>query len=135
MKHVLSLVIVVGVLLLGTGAVKAAEPGWKPQAAVCVVMTSGGYPGKYAKGVPIDGLDAAEAMDDVFVFHAGTARDDEGKLVTSGGRVLGVTALGETLDAARSAAYRAVDSIRWKDEHHRNDIALDAVGAVEEHAR
>jgi len=100
---------------------------WKSEAAVCVVMTSGGYPGSYAKGAPIDGLDRAGELDGVVIFHAGTSRDGNGRVVTSGGRVLGVTALGEDLAAARRRAYEAVDLIHWEGEHHRLDIAEDAV--------
>ena len=102
-------------------------PRWTPRASACVVMTSGGYPGSYPKGLPIEGIDRAEELDDVVVFHAGTARDEQGRLVTAGGRVLGVTALGDTLAAARERAYEAVGRIRWENEHHRSDIALDAV--------
>jgi phosphoribosylamine--glycine ligase len=100
---------------------------WKPDAAVCVVMSAGGYPGAYRKGLEIHGVEDADAMDGVTVFHAGTARDESGRLVTSGGRVLGVTALGADLAAARDRAYRAVERIHWDGEHHRRDIALDAV--------
>jgi len=102
-----------------------AEPAWKNEAAVCVVMASGGYPGGYAKGHKIEGLEQAEALGAV-VFHAGTRREDDA-YVTTGGRVLGITALGDDLDAARRNAYAAVGEIRWSDEHHRSDIALDAV--------
>jgi phosphoribosylamine--glycine ligase len=107
------------------GELGDAEPAWKNEAAVCVVMASGGYPGEYAKGHRIEGLEQAEALGAV-VFHAGTRREDDG-YVTSGGRVLGVTALGGNLEAARRNAYAAVDEIRWSGEEHRNDIALDAV--------
>jgi phosphoribosylamine--glycine ligase len=102
-----------------------AAPSWKSEAAVCVVMTSGGYPKSYAKGNPIDGLQAAEAGGAI-VFHAGSERTAEG-YVTTGGRVLGITALGDDLIDARRKAYEAVDKIAWSDEHHRTDIALDAV--------
>ena len=76
--------------------------------------------------------DAAEALDGVELFHAGTTLDDEGRLVTSGGRVLGVTALGQDLDEARRRAYEAVGCIRWDKEHHRTDIAADAVRRMAE---
>jgi phosphoribosylamine--glycine ligase len=107
----------------------AGQPlAWTDRAAVCVVMASGGYPGSYEKGEPISGIDEAEALDDVVVFHAGTrARGDT--VVTAGGRVLGVTALGGDLAAARDRAYEAVARIRWEGEQHRSDIALDAVMA------
>jgi len=110
-----------------TGTLSGRELRWKTDAAVCVVMSSGGYPGSYPKGLPILGIDVAEAMDDVVVFHAGTAREKSGGLITAGGRVLGVTALGNDLGAARQRAYEAVGAISWEGEHHRNDIAADAV--------
>jgi phosphoribosylamine--glycine ligase len=92
---------------------------WKDDAAVCVVMASGGYPGKYATGKTIDGLDRVK---DATIFHAGT-RSENGKLVTAGGRVLGVTALGSNLGAARDTAYAAVSLIGFQDAHYRRDIA------------
>jgi phosphoribosylamine--glycine ligase len=109
--------------LLGAarGELPSGTPRIDPRAAVCVVMTSGGYPGKYEKGKTIDGLDQAPA--DVVVFHAGTARTPDGRVITSGGRVLGVTALADGLAAARTRAYEAVGKIHWQDEHHRTDIA------------
>ena len=107
------------------GKLGDAETAWKSEAAVCVVMAAGGYPGHYAKGHKIEGLERAEDLGAV-VFHAGTRREDDA-YVTSGGRVLGVTALGADLDTARRNAYAAVGEIRWNDEHHRSDIALDAV--------
>lgn len=96
-----------------------------PRPAVTVVMTSGGYPGSYKTGHVIEGLDDANAMDDVIVYHAGTALKDE-KIVTAGGRVLGVTALGETLEAARTRAYEAVGKIHFQDAHYRKDIGARA---------
>ncbi|MBL7133893.1 MAG: phosphoribosylamine--glycine ligase [Phycisphaerae bacterium] len=99
---------------------------WDPRAAVCVVMASGGYPGSYQKGHEITGIDAAEALGDVKAFHAGTGLVD-GKLVTSGGRVLGVTALGDTIADAQKLAYQAVDKITWKDCYCRRDIAARAL--------
>ncbi len=99
---------------------------WSDQAAVCVVMASVGYPESYAKGKPITGIADADAMEGVKVFHAGTKY--EGKnLVTSGGRVLGVTALGDTLAAARDLAYAAVDKIKFEGAHVRGDIAAKAL--------
>jgi phosphoribosylamine--glycine ligase len=94
------------------------------RAAVCVVLASAGYPGAYRKGLPIHGLDAAEAMDDVLVFHAGTAGD--GPAVTAGGRVLGVTGLGNSLHAATGRAYAAAAKIRFEGAHYRRDIAAGA---------
>ncbi len=97
-----------------------------PRPSVCVVMASGGYPGSYEKGHEISGIDQAEALDEVKVFHAGTALRD-GKLVNNGGRVLGVTALGETIEAAQKRAYQAVEKIHWKDCVYRKDFADKAI--------
>jgi phosphoribosylamine--glycine ligase len=87
-------------------------------------MASGGYPDKYETGKPISGLSAA-ASDNVQIFHAGTRRED-GEIVTNGGRVLAVTALGETVAAARARAYDAVARIHFEGCHYRRDIALSA---------
>jgi phosphoribosylamine---glycine ligase len=97
-----------------------------PRAAVCVVMASEGYPGAYAKGQPVSGLDAARRMADVAVFHAGTAKKG-GATVTDGGRVLGVTALGDTVQAAIDRAYQAVGKIGWKGAAFRTDIGRKAL--------
>jgi len=99
---------------------------WDPRHAVCVVMSSGGYPGSYGKGFEITGIAEAEALGDVKVFHAGTAVVG-GKLVNNGGRVLGVTALGATTADAQKLAYQAVDKIHWKDCYCRTDIAEKAI--------
>jgi phosphoribosylamine--glycine ligase len=109
-----------------TGALPDRALAWKREAAVCVVMASDGYPGRYAKGKPIAGIDEAESLEDVVVFHAGTKATGD-TVVTAGGRVLGVTSLGVDLAAARDRAYEAVSRIRWDGERHRTDIALDAV--------
>jgi phosphoribosylamine--glycine ligase len=114
-----------------TGNLAACSLRWKPEAAVCVVLAAAGYPGSYPKGLPIAGLDAAARLDDGIVFHAGTTRDADGRCLTSGGRVLGVTALGADLAAARRRAYEAAGLIRWDGEHHRSDIAADAVRRLE----
>ncbi len=95
---------------------------WKPEHSVCVVMVAGGYPGDYNKGDEIENLDKANAVDDTVVFHAGTALQD-GKVVTAGGRVLGITSLGKDLPDALSKAYIAVETISFKDAFYRNDIA------------
>jgi phosphoribosylamine--glycine ligase len=92
---------------------------WRSYAACCVVMASGGYPGSYEKGFEISGLD--DIPEDITVFHAGTVLKD-GKYFTNGGRVLGVTAVGGTLDAAVKRAYEGVGRIRFKDMHYRRDI-------------
>jgi phosphoribosylamine--glycine ligase len=99
---------------------------WDPRPAVCVVMSSAGYPGKYETGKPIAGLDEASRLADVKVFHAGT-RLDNGRVVTDGGRVLGVTALGDTLTDAKKRAYEAVAKINFKGAHFRTDIADKAL--------
>ncbi|MEX2649844.1 MAG: phosphoribosylamine--glycine ligase [Alphaproteobacteria bacterium] len=99
---------------------------WHDQAALCVVMATKGYPGAYARGSVIGGLDEAAAVPDVTLFHAGTARRD-GDIVANGGRVLGVTALGPTLGAARARAYQAVDLIRWPEGFCRRDIGRRAL--------
>jgi phosphoribosylamine--glycine ligase len=108
------------------GTLANHELKWKPEASVCVVMASGGYPGNYPKGKPILGLAQANALPNTKVFHAGTALKDE-QIVTSGGRVLGVTALGEDLGAAQAAAYAAVECIRFEGAHFRRDIAAKAL--------
>jgi len=97
-----------------------------PRAAVCVVMASKGYPGSYAKGLPIQGLETAGRMPDVAVFHAGTARKQDA-VVTDGGRVLGVTALGDTVEKAIAAAYAAVGAIAWDGAYWRRDIGRKAL--------
>jgi phosphoribosylamine---glycine ligase len=99
---------------------------WDPRPSVCVVMTSGGYPGKYETGKPISGLDEVACMADVKVFHAGTKLEN-GRIVTDGGRVLGVTALGETLAHAKNRAYEAVGKISFRGAHFRTDIADKAL--------
>ena len=99
---------------------------WHPQASVCVVMASEGYPGKYETGRPIRGLDEAALVPDVKVFHAGTATS-AGQVVTNGGRVLGVTALGSSIAAAKLQAYTAVKKIRWDGAWCRKDISDKAL--------
>ena len=100
---------------------------WDPRPAVCVVMSSGGYPGEYKKGHEITGIEDAEGLgDDVKVFHAGTGLRN-GKLVNTGGRVLGVTALGETVADAQKLAYEAVAKIHWEGCYYRKDIAARAI--------
>ena len=94
---------------------------WKSDAAVCVVLASGGYPIAYQKGYPISGLDAFTGRDDLMVFHAGT-RKTGGQIVTSGGRVLGLTALAPTLDAAIEKAYANLGAIDFQDKQYRTDI-------------
>jgi len=107
------------------GTLSRIEMKWSPLASVCVVMASGGYPGSYAKGKVITGLDAENALPNTKVFHAGTALKD-GQIVTSGGRVLGVTALGKDLKSAQAAAYVAVEKIHFDGAQFRRDIAMQA---------
>ncbi len=99
---------------------------WDPRPAVCVVMVSGGYPGSYRKGIAVEGLDEAATLPDATVFHAGTAKRG-GVVTTDGGRVFGVTALGETLKDAVAAAYRAVVKIKFDGAFYRSDIAWRAL--------
>ena len=103
------------------GKLDTIQPEWDARAAVCVIMASGGYPGDYAKGKAITGIADAEALEGVTVFHAGTQRV-EGEIVTSGGRVLGVTALGADLKAAQARAYEAVAKIHFEGATFRRDI-------------
>ncbi len=108
------------------GRLEDLELEWDPRACVCVVMASSGYPGSYEKGKVIYGLDEVAKMDDVMVFHAGTAwKGDD--YVTAGGRVLGVTALGDTIEQAISLAYEAVAKISWEGVHYRKDIGKKAL--------
>ncbi len=102
---------------------------WDPRPAVCVVMASGGYPGDYLKGKVITGLEEVRQLKDVMVFHAGT-KEQNGNIVTSGGRVLGVTALGQTIAEAKAAAYEAVDKIEFEGAYCRRDIAGKAIHAT-----
>jgi phosphoribosylamine--glycine ligase len=106
-----------------------SEPTFGSEAAVTVVLASEGYPSAPVTGVPITGIDDAETVEGVTVFHAGTTRDDAGDLVTAGGRVLDVTALGSTIADARSRAYSAITNIAFPGMHYRGDIAERAVGA------
>jgi phosphoribosylamine--glycine ligase len=108
------------------GTLEKAELKWNPMASVCLVMASAGYPGTYAKGKVISGLEKAASRSDVKVFHAGTARAG-GQIVTSGGRVLGITALGKDLRTARDLAYAAAEEIHFEGAQFRRDIAAKAL--------
>ena len=101
---------------------------WDPRTAVTVVMASGGYPGNYDTGEIINGLDACSSLEGVQVFHAGTRRDN-GNVVTAGGRVLAITALGDNTAQARERAYEAVSRVHFEGCHYRHDIALPLVAA------
>ena len=96
---------------------------WEDNAAVCVVMASGGYPVKYKSGYEITGLDEVEKNHDLMVFHAGT-KNENGKILTAGGRVIGITAVAPTLDAAIARAYEGVDMVNFENCHYRRDIGI-----------
>jgi phosphoribosylamine--glycine ligase len=104
---------------------EGVDISWRDDWAVCVVIASGGYPGEYEKGFEISGIEEADALDGVTVYHAGTALAESG-FVTSGGRVLNVTALGEDFQSARDRAYEAVGLIQWDGAFHRSDIGAKA---------
>jgi phosphoribosylamine--glycine ligase len=106
-------------------------PEWDPRPAICVVMASAGYPGSYETGLEITGLDAADKVTDVKVFHAGTQLKD-GKVLTNGGRVLGVTAMGTSLANAKLQAYKGVQAIRWPGAWCRKDISDKAATYIEQ---
>lgn len=108
------------------GNLSQYEIEWDNRASVCVVMASKGYPGDYEKGNVIEGLKNVSRMEDVFVFHAGTAFKDE-QVVTNGGRVLGVTGLGKDIPKAIETTYQAVKKISWDGVHYRRDIGLKAL--------
>jgi phosphoribosylamine--glycine ligase len=108
------------------GTLKRVQPEWHDDAAVCVVLCAKGYPGRYAKGAEIRGLEELKDWQNGFVFHSGTAIQN-GRCVTSGGRVLGVTARGPTIAEAVREAYRAVGKIGWDGMHYRKDIARQAL--------
>ncbi|OEU76359.1 MAG: phosphoribosylamine--glycine ligase [Desulfuromonadales bacterium C00003093] len=108
------------------GELQQGSIDWHDMSAVCVVMASGGYPAHFAKGFAIKGLNAAAQMEDLMVFHAGTALK-EGKIVNNGGRVLGVTGLGNTVKSAIDKAYAGVDKISWDGVHFRKDIGARAL--------
>ena len=107
------------------GTLDRVELKWNSMASVCVVMASGGYPGAYAKGKVISGIEAANALPKTKVFHAGTTQSGD-QIVTNGGRVLGVTALGKDLRSAQAAAYAAVEKIQFEGAQFRRDIASKA---------
>lgn len=113
-------------LAVAKGKLEESALDWDENAAVCVVMASGGYPGSYQKGKEITGLEKASRMEDVTVFHAGTATRN-GKVVTNGGRVLGVTALGSDIKSAIRRAYEAVGVIQFEGAHFRRDIGVKAL--------
>lgn len=107
---------------------------WTPDPAMCVVMATNGYPGSYPKGTLIQDLQKTNDVQDLTVFHAGTARNEEGEFISTGGRVLGITATGVDLREAKGKCYRAVDLINWPDGFCRRDIGWRALKAAEEAA-
>jgi phosphoribosylamine--glycine ligase len=109
------------------GMLDGVEIRWHDHAALCVVMAAEGYPGTYKKNTVIRGLDAAAAVPDAVVFHAGTARNEAGEVVAAGGRVLAVTATGATIAEAQARAYQAVDKIDWPEGFCRRDIGWRAI--------
>ena len=109
-----------------SGELDMIDLEWYPQASICVVMASGGYPGSYDKGKEITGLDSLKNQDGISVFHAGTKLSN-GKIVTNGGRVLGVVACGEDIEDAQKKVYEAVNKISFDGVHYRRDIASKAI--------
>jgi phosphoribosylamine--glycine ligase len=114
-------------LAVADGDLGSLSIEWHDKAAVCVVMAAEGYPGDIRKGDPISGLDQAAMLESVYVFHAGTT-DRNGVCLTNGGRVLGVTALGDTVRAAIDKAYQGVNLINWTGVQFRSDIGNKALG-------
>jgi phosphoribosylamine--glycine ligase len=113
-------------LAVAEGRLGDIDLKWDPRPAISVVASSKGYPGSYPTGLPITGIEQADAMPDVKVFHAGT-KFQNGQVVTDGGRVLAVTALGDTIRAARDRAYAAMKLIQFDGMHYRRDIAHQAL--------
>ncbi len=120
-------------LAVNEGRLKDLTVEIEDRAAACVAAASGGYPGSYETGLPISGIGEAEALGDVVLFHAGT-RLENNQLLTSGGRVLGVTAIGDDIPAALQKAYDAVQKIEFKDIYYRKDIGYRALGHIEANA-
>ena len=114
-------------LACGEQRLAGIELSWRDEWAVSVVLTSAGYPGAYETGKVITGIEDADAMDGVTVYHAGTARREDGAVVTSGGRVIDVTALGGTFESARDLAYEACEKIDFEGKTYRRDIGLRAL--------
>jgi phosphoribosylamine--glycine ligase len=108
------------------GQLKSFDLRWYPDAALTVVMAANGYPGNYDKGSVIEGLEQAASVEGVEIFHAGT-KDDSGKIIATGGRVLNVSALGGTVSEAQARAYRAIDQIKWPQGFCRRDIGWRAI--------
>jgi len=111
---------------IAEGDLTGIELEWDPRAAVCVVMAAKGYPKSYKKGMEITGLEKAAEMPDTVVLHAGT-QGSGGKILTNGGRVLGVTSAGDTIAEAIDRAYSTVELIQWEGVHYRKDIGMKAL--------
>jgi len=116
---------------IADGALDGAAVTWDERPAVCIVMASEGYPGSYRKGMAIEGLTEAQSLPDVQVFHAGTSLDGN-RVVVNGGRVLGVTALGGTIEKAIERAYDAAARIRWDGVYYRKDIGRKALNRMKQ---
>jgi phosphoribosylamine--glycine ligase len=112
------------------GMLDGVDIHWNNKAALCVVMAAAGYPGDYKKGSVIKGFEQAASVPDAFVIHAGTARNDVGEIIATGGRVLGITATGDTIEQAQTQAYQAVDKIQWPEGFCRRDIGWRAIAKV-----
>ena len=119
--------LLVALLAACDGTLATMELRWDPVHCLVVVMAAKGYPGSYSKGTEIRGLERAAQVPGAQVFHAGTARRDDGALIATGGRVLGITATGKTLKHARDAAYAAVDAVEWPEGFCRRDIGWRAL--------
>ncbi|MGL4461028.1 MAG: phosphoribosylamine--glycine ligase, partial [Planctomycetia bacterium] len=113
-------------LAAATGRLDEASPVWDPRPAVCVVMASGGYPGAFQRGALIRGLEDVSSIRDTKVFLAG-AKVEGDRLVTAGGRVLGVTAIGSTMQVARDTAYELCEQIKFTNAHYRRDVGAQAL--------
>ncbi len=120
--HILKTDLIEILLACIEGALDTTRIEWEDKSACCVVFASKGYPGNYERGLPITGISDAEKIDDVIIFHAGT-KSDAGQIVTNGGRVLGISAMGPTLEEARQKAYSAVELINFEGKQFRKDIA------------
>jgi phosphoribosylamine--glycine ligase len=110
------------------GNLAGKEIEWDQRTSICVVMASEGYPGDYKKGLEITGLEKLAGLGDIEVFHAGTKLNN-GRVVTSGGRVLGITALGDGVEEAIKKVYKALESVSWEGAYYRHDIGAKAVAA------
>ncbi|MGH1456179.1 MAG: phosphoribosylamine--glycine ligase [Alphaproteobacteria bacterium] len=123
-----------GIILKAAAQGRLAEVAdqvtWSHEPAMCVVMAAEGYPGSYKKNTVISGIEDANAVDGAYVFHAGTAKDEQGNILSVGGRVLGVTAMGATIENAQENAYSAVDCINWPEGFCRRDIGHHALKAA-----